>query len=294
MIKILPGLKHFRPKRHLEYPPHQGEENLIEEFFFQFIKKNNQYRKSNKIYYIPIFWTNYFIKNNYGKNIRLLKIFIRIFNFFTKKFTKFTIVQYAGGTKVPIDNTIIFSSAGSYLSQIGENSDYVPIPLISKSHKQPNIENKKYKVGFIGRNTHRFREELFKNFSKMEDYKIEIVEKYNNITKFEDVLNNSIFTLCPRGTSPTSFRLYEAIESGSVPIYISDEFWLPFENKINWNEFCIFINPNEINQIPTVVDSLIESSKYKEMAKKGKEVYENFFTMEKISQEIIRIIEDYE
>lgn len=290
MIRTIPGLKHFRPKRYLEYPPHQGDEKLIEEFFFQFIKKNRDLSISKNIYYIPIFWTNYFMKNNYGKNIRFLKIFIKFFNLLTKKLKKFTIVQFAGGTKVPLDNTIIFSSAGSHLSNKGKDSLYVPIPLISKSHEPVNIENKKYKVGFIGRNTHTCRQELAEQFLEIEDYKIKIVDDYNNISEFENIMNNSIFSLCPRGTSPTSFRLYEALDSGSVPIYISDEFWVPFKNKLNWEEFCIFLHPDDIGKIPIVVDDLIKQSKHLEMIIKGKEAYENFFTAEKTSQEIIKYL----
>jgi len=288
LIKVFPGLKYFRPKRYLKYPPHQEEEEkLIEEFFFQFIKKDKNNHISKKIYYIPIFWTNYFMKKNYGKNIRFLKIFIKLFNFFTKKMTKFTIVQFAGGTKVPLDNTIIFSSAGSYLSDIGTNSLYVPIPLISKSHKRVSVKNKKYKVGFVGRDTHTCRQDLAQHFSAMKDYKIKIVDDYNNVSEFENIMHNSIFSLCPRGTSPTSFRLYEALESGSIPIYISDEFWLPFNDSLEWEEFCIFLKPEEINRIPFIVDSLIEESKHLEMITKGKKAHKNYFTMEKTSHEII-------
>ena len=287
LIKVFPGLKQFRPKWYSEYPPHQEDEELIEEFFFQFIKKGQKKGNSKKIYYIPIFWTNYFMTKNYGKNIRFLKIFIKFFNFFTKKLKKFTIVQFAGGTKVPLENTIIFSSAGSHLSDIGKNSLYIPIPLISKSHSQVSVENKKYKVGFVGRDTHTCRQDLAQQLSGMKDYKIKIVDDYNNISEFEDIMNNSIFSLCPRGTSPTSFRLYEALESGSIPIYVSDEHWLPFNDFLEWEEFCILLKPDEISKIPFIVDNIIKESKHLEMITKGKKAHENYFTLEKTSYQII-------
>ncbi len=290
MIKIFPGFRNFRPERYLEYPPHQGNEQLIEEFFFQFIETQKNHNIGKKIYYIPIFWTNYFMKKNYGKNIRFLKIVTRVFNFLTKKMNKFTIVQFAGGTKVPLDNTIIFSCAGSYLSEIGKNSLYVPIPLVSKNHNQVNIENKKYKVGFVGRDTHTCRQKIVEQLSGLKDYNIKIVNDYNNISEFESIVNNSIFSLCPRGTSPTSFRLYEALEMGSIPIYISDEFWLPFKDYINWEEFCILVKPDSIDKIPFIVDSLIKESKHIDMIVKGKEAFNKFFTMEKVSEEIIKYL----
>ena len=42
----------------------------------------------------------------------------------------------------------------------------------------------------------------------------------------------------PRGYGPTSFRLYESIEMQSIPIYISDEFILPYSNIIDWENFA--------------------------------------------------------
>ena len=36
----------------------------------------------------------------------------------------------------------------------------------------------------------------------------------------------SIFVPCPRGnSSPDTFRLYEALEAGSIPIVERDEYW---------------------------------------------------------------------
>jgi len=301
LIKIFPLLNFFRPNRVLTYPPHQDEELLIEEYFFNYIKNTKRKKKFKKnIYYIPIFWTNYFNKQNYGKNIRLLKILILFFNLFTYRLKKFTVVQFGGGVKLPIDNTLIFASAGSsflskttgyFSSDIGLNSTYIPIPLVSKKHNFDPVYNKIFKASFIGRPTHSIRDELVEKLSGIKEYKVELNEDYENIEKFEFLLENSIFSLCPRGTSPASFRLYEALEAGSIPIYISDEFWLPFKNKIDWSEICIFIKPSEIDKIPNRIDSIINNSDHFLMAKKGQETYQQFFNLDAICDEIISQLE---
>lgn len=41
---------------------------------------------------------------------------------------------------------------------------------------------------------------------------------YLNSSEFHDILVNSVFTVCPRGHSVEQFRIYEAIEAGSIPI----------------------------------------------------------------------------
>ena len=135
---------------------------------------------------------------------------------------------------------------------------------------------------------------MVEQLSGLKDYNIKTVNDYNNISEFESIMNNSIFSLCPRGTSPTSFRLYEALEMGSIPIYISDEFWIPFKDYIDWKEFCIFIKPDSINKIPFIVDSLIKESKHIEMISKGQKVYKDYFTNEKICEYIIKILRSYE
>ena len=50
----------------------------------------------------------------------------------------------------------------------------------------------------------------------------------NNLEKFENLIKSSFFFLCPRGYGPASFRLYESIELGTVPVYISDLFCSAF------------------------------------------------------------------
>ena len=295
MIKIIKTPKSFKAKKQLTYPPNQGNDIMIEEYFYNYILSGSKNFKFNsRFYYLPIFWTNYFHKKNYGKKIKFLRFFINTINFFYINKTKFTIVQYAGGIKAPLNNSIIFASAGKELSPLGRGSVYIPIPLISKPFQYKKKANKLYKASFIGRNTHPVRLKLLEQFKDNDNFKIDIVEDINNVNKFNNYLENSIFTLCPRGTSPTSFRLYESISSGSIPIYISDIFWLPFEDEINWEEICVFIKPDEIDKIESIIDELVISNKFDEMITKGQKVYKDYFTYEKICEHIIKILNNYE
>jgi hypothetical protein len=45
-------------------------------------------------------------------------------------------------------------------------------------------------------------------------------------TRYQEVLGRSRFVLCPRGRGTSSFRLYEVLAAGRVPVIISDE-WVP-------------------------------------------------------------------
>jgi len=94
--------------------------------------------------------------------------------------------------------------------------------------------------------------------------------------EYKKILNQSIFTLAPRGYGYTSFRIYEAILAESIPVYIWDnKKILPFEDILNWEEFSIVINANEIQNLP----NLLEKCDISKMQMRLKEV-KQFFSFE--------------
>jgi hypothetical protein len=52
-----------------------------------------------------------------------------------------------------------------------------------------------------------------------------------------EALARSRFAWCPRGYGPTSYRLYEAIRLGAIPVYVSDHHWLP--EMVPWEQVAI-------------------------------------------------------
>jgi hypothetical protein len=294
MLKIIEVPKKFTPRLPFAYPPHQIDKIMIEEKCMNYFKKNYNQISSEYIY-LPIQWTAYHLLNGYGKNLTDLAEY---YETIIKKYPKsifFTIVQYDGGTLIKLKNCRIFSCSGDFLSPIGENSFYEPIPLICAEHPNKNIINKKYKVTFCGRITHGIREKIFFNLKSQKDYFLyeTLSNKFSDIDTqiFRYLINNSIFTLCPRGYGPTSFRLYESIQMKSIPIYVSDEFWLPYEKEIEWNKFSLCINENQISSIPQIIDNIIKEKKHEQMIEIGQRIYEKYFTWESIIKNIVKKIE---
>ena len=114
-----------------------------------------------------------------------------------------------------------------------------------------------------------------------------------HIDQFIDFINSSLeskFVLCPRGYGASSFRLYEAMQLGVVPVYISDRFWLPFTHELNWNEFCVLITEHHIENLYEILES-IDDETYQKMQNKIKEVYSNYFTMEGMCSKILQMLE---
>lgn len=58
-------------------------------------------------------------------------------------------------------------------------------------------------------------------------------------------MRTSEFCLHPAGDTPTSCRLFDAIQSLCIPVIVSDSIELPFEGMIDYSEFSIFVSVND-------------------------------------------------
>ncbi len=290
MIRIADVPQEFLPEMPVQYPPHQGYSPMIEERTYSFFK-TKQELESDYIY-IPIQWTSWHINpgGEYGQNTQPLIDFCNqlIEKHPDEKF--FTVVQYDGGTLVPIDNCRIFASSGDFSSPLGKNSVYEPIPLLCDPHGGVPKGVREYKVGYAGRDTHQLRVKMNQVLAHLPGYKFAVNLDHNRTEIFRDVLYNSVFALSPRGFGPASFRMYEAIQMQCVPIYISDEFWLPFTDYIEWDKMCLLIKGDEIETIPEKVDTLLESGEYQNMIDYGQEMYEKHLTWDGCLNTIAKMI----
>jgi hypothetical protein len=280
------------------YPQHQ-KSDLIEKRCADYFCDPNTEIESDYIY-IPILWTSYHVNNGYGANAHILQSYIDaiVEQFPNEKF--FTTVQYAGGTLTSIPNSKIFASSGTNFClynapgnyTIGEKvkhetSEYIPIPLKCDDHEGVGY-NAKYKVGFIGRLfTHPCRYDIYNKLKGLPNYAIYDSDKTpDNGIVFKEVTRNSIFTLSPRGYGPTSFRLLEAMQMGSIPIYVGDNHCLPFSDEIVWEDICVIVSNNDIDSIPSIVDDLIDSGKHLQMRNNILKIYHKYFSWDGIIENI--------
>ena len=287
-IRITDCPEEFLPKMPVVYPPHQGDNPMIEERAYNFFKTKEDLQTD--YIYIPIQWTSFHIQNDYGKNLEPL---VEYCTKLTEQYPNerfFTVVQYDGGTLIEIDNCIIFGCSGNFNSPSGKNSKYEPLPLLSDPHSGDQNQIKKYKVGYAGWDTHPIRTTMYNALKDIDGYKLVSNLSENKVEIFKDILYNSIFALSPRGYGPASYRMYEAIQMGCIPIYISDEFWLPFKEKIEWEKMCLLIVEDQIETIPLKVDQLIESGEYLNMIQYGQEVYQKYLNWDGCLNTIIDYI----
>lgn len=62
-----------------------------------------------------------------------------------------------------------------------------------------------------------------------------------------DEMKKSIFCIVPRGDTPTSRRLFDAISAGCIPVILADDIKLPFSTFIDWSAFTVKIPEADVN-----------------------------------------------
>jgi hypothetical protein len=78
----------------------------------------------------------------------------------------------------------------------------------------------------------------------------------------------------------------------SIPIFISDQFWLPFAEYIKWEKLAVLVTPEEIDQIPKIIDQIISQDLVKGMVEYGQMCYNKYLGWDGVTTTIKKIIEN--
>jgi exostosin family protein len=59
----------------------------------------------------------------------------------------------------------------------------------------------------------------------------------------------SDYVLCARGGGNFSYRLYEALSCGRIPVFIDTDCVLPLEHAIDWRDLCVWVDESDVSRI---------------------------------------------
>ena len=71
-------------------------------------------------------------------------------------------------------------------------------------------------------------------------------------THYGDIITRSKFVLCPRGYACSTWRLFETMKAGRVPVIISDQ-WVPPVGP-EWSTFSLRVKQSQIAEIPEMLE----------------------------------------
>jgi len=98
----------------------------------------------------------------------------------------------------------------------------------------------------------------------------------DNDINYVNTIFRSKFVLAPRGIGPASWRLFETLKAGRVPVIISDE-WAPPQG-VRWTDISVRVSESNIKQIPEILESL--ESRSLEMGRMAREEWIRLFSKE--------------
>jgi hypothetical protein len=301
-LHILQLPKVFRPATSILYPPFKNGLYLEEYVYHALVQQADSIE--TQFIYIPVFWTN--LQNHPGfkqmrdnYNILLqqslqdslqdsLQLSLQLKE---PKTQFFTVVQHDDGPLLELPkNTIIFGSC----------TGTIPIPLIYEDVSQRLVntprKEKRFLASFIGTaTTHPLRQDLVKHLDVHEKILVagrplwSSTVKNSDAETFLNVTLASKFCIAPRGYGRSSFRFFEAIQLGTIPVYVWDDVeWLPYKDVLTYEDFSISIQKKDISKICDILES-VTADEYAEMQETLKEV-QPYFTLNYLVEYLIRYV----
>lgn len=154
---------------------------------------------------------------------------------------------------------------------------------------QPGQETADLLFSFLGAKTHPVRVELLKlkhpralvedtsniNFF---DYSDEAnTQEHQRMIReqkqhYQEVVALSKFVLCPRGWGTSSFRMYETLAAGRVPVIISDD-WMPSPAD-DWNACSVRVAQDDVTSIPDLLEK--READWPNMARAARTMFEEW------------------
>ncbi len=97
---------------------------------------------------------------------------------------------------------------------------------------------------------------------------------HNDQQRYLKEIRNACFSLCPRGISPSSYRLYESMQLGRCPVVIADDWVAP--PGPDWSRFALFVAESDTRCLPEMLARVADQAKGK--GRLAWEAWQEFFS----------------
>ncbi len=99
--------------------------------------------------------------------------------------------------------------------------------------------------------------------------------------EFIQCIIESDYSLVCRGGGNFSYRLYEVLSCGRIPLFIDTDCLLPYDHLIDWKSFCLWVDYKDVPKLDLIVSefhSMISNQEFIEMQVKARQVYEEWLS----------------
>ena len=96
------------------------------------------------------------------------------------------------------------------------------------------------------------RQYIKDHFSHDKDFRI----TGTRVNTYIKDMTSSIYCLCPEGWHAWNPRPYQAVQLGCIPVLLSDEIELAFEEVIDYSKFMLRVRPSDVGQLKSILLSI--------------------------------------
>jgi hypothetical protein len=99
--------------------------------------------------------------------------------------------------------------------------------------------------------------------------------------EYVDNMVESDYVLCVRGAGNFSYRLYETLSCGRIPVFIDTDCVLPFDFAVDWRDYCVWVDENEIDSIAEIVSAFhdrLEEAEFAELQRRCRRFWEEYLS----------------
>jgi hypothetical protein len=117
--------------------------------------------------------------------------------------------------------------------------------------------------------------------SEINQYSSNYVPQEPDIKRYQEHMLKNTYILCPRGVENYSFRFYETLAFGRVPILIDTDMVLPL--GINWDDLCIKIPYNNLNELEARIRQDYDTKTKQDFLERQKKALETIKQLNKLN-----------
>lgn len=156
----------------------------------------------------------------------------------------------------------------------------LPFPHVAVNGIEP--DEKEYWYSFIGFDTHWVRRRIFKAARRPDTvikqrlkwhFEVSTDQRLQDKLEYQRVLAKTRYSLCPRGTGPSTIRFWESLQAGAIPVLISDATALP--EGFDWSQCTVRIAERDVEQFESIL-ARIDSTREALLRSKCREAYDAF------------------
>ena len=231
--------------------------------------------------YAPLFWNRVYV-NDWGK--RTDEVQAEILRLVTRARPTFTVAEYDIASFHPD-----LDLCGMVVFTAGRRGDAgIDIPLLCSPHVFPAaLPEKKWLASFVGNlNTFTPRPEMAEALRDRNDVYCEHASRGTDF--FVDLMLRSYIGLAPRGYSGQSFRFYEAMQLGVVPLLVGDLDTRPFKRWLPWDAVSLYLP--DVSGLNALLDA-VDAADLALMGYQARRMYEDALAYQKWEGYVLKELE---